>query len=146
MGITILIWAAIIIAWSVKTASDQKKRRQIRPVRPADNRETDERVARTAEVPSESRYARHARRLAGEEARRNGMTGEPIYAEEFSVEATDSNTTSRISMPKEVVPGASCSDNDCPARSSAAENSLGEPFDLRRAVIYSEILKPKFEE
>ena len=31
----------------------------------------------------------------------------------------------------------------CPA---ATDGPLGEPFDLRRAVIYSEILKPKFEE
>lgn len=42
MDITVLIWVAIIILWSVKTASDQKKRTQ-RQERQADD--TDERVA-----------------------------------------------------------------------------------------------------
>jgi len=32
------------------------------------------------------------------------------------------------------------------SRAAAVANLLGEPFDLRRAVLYSEILKPKFEE
>ena len=39
MDITVLIWVAIIILWSVKTASDQKKRTQ-RQERQADD--TDE--------------------------------------------------------------------------------------------------------
>ena len=48
MDITVLIWVAIIILWSVKTASDQKKRTQ-RQERQADD--TDERVAPPVESP-----------------------------------------------------------------------------------------------
>ena len=47
MDITVLIWVAIIILWSVKTASDQKKRTQ-RQERQADD--TDERVAPPVEM------------------------------------------------------------------------------------------------
>ena len=71
MDITVLIWVAIIILWSVKTASNQKKRTQ-RQERQADD--TDERVAPPVEM--EPRPARHARHPAEQEARRDARIEE----------------------------------------------------------------------
>ena len=138
MDITVLIWVAIIILWSVKTASDQKKRTQ-RQERQADD--TDERVAPPVEM--EPRPARHARRPAEQEARRDARV-EEAASETFDDEASAADTIPapiathdvRQETPEEKRP-------TCPA---ATDGPLGEPFDLRRAVIYSEILKPKFEE
>ena len=135
MDITVLIWVAIIILWSVKTASDQKKRTQ-RQERQADD--TDERVAPPVEM--EPRPARHARRPAEQEP----LVVEAVSLETFDDEASAADTIPapiathdvRQETPEEKRP-------TCPA---ATDGPLGEPFDLRRAVIYSEILKPKFEE
>lgn len=128
MDITVLIWVAIIILWSVKTASDQKKRTQ-RQERQADD--TDERVAPPVEM--EPRPARHARRPAEQEARRDARV-EASAAD--TIPAPIATHDVRQETPEEKRP-------TCPA---ATDGPLGEPFDLRRAVIYSEILKPKFEE
>ena len=85
MDITVLIWVAIIILWSVKTASDQKKRTQ-RQERQADD--TDERVAPPVEMAP--RPARHARRPAEQEARRDARVEEtaskPLVVEAVSLE------------------------------------------------------------
>ena len=84
MDITVLIWVAIIILWSVKTASDQKKRTQ-RQERQADD--TDERVAPPVEMAP--RPARHARRPAEQEARRDARVEEtaskPLVVEAVSL-------------------------------------------------------------
>lgn len=151
MGFTVLIWVAIIIIWSVKTASDQKKRNQRRPNRPVDDTESSKRGVYTEQVPSESRYARHERRLAEEAARRNGTIEKAVDATIF-VEASSPETNDTLviteltdtpfTTPKATIPTPKA---DKP-QSAGTENPLGEPFDLRRAVIYSEILKPKFEE
>mgnify|MGYP000550896551 CR=1 FL=1 len=125
MDITVLIWVAIIILWSVKTASDQKKRTQ-RQERQADD--TDERVAPPVEM--EPRPARHARRPAEQEAQRDEASAAD------TIPAPIATHDVRQETPEEKRP-------TCPA---ATDGPLGEPFDLRRAVIYSEILKPKFEE
>ena len=88
MDITVLIWVAIIILWSVKTASDQKKRTQ-RQERQADD--TDERVAPPVEMAP--RPARHARRPAEQEARRDARVeetaSEPLVVEAVSLETFD---------------------------------------------------------
>ena len=88
MDITVLIWVAIIILWSVKTASDQKKRTQ-RQERQADD--TDERVAPPVEM--EPRPARHARRPAEQEAQRDARVeetaSEPLVVEAVSLETFD---------------------------------------------------------
>lgn len=149
MDITVLIWVAIIILWSVKTASDQKKRTQ-RQERQADD--TDERVAPPVEMAP--RPARHARRPAEQEARRDARVEETAsrtgrrrrrYRSKRSttkhpaadtIPAPIATHDVRQETPEEKRP-------TCPA---ATDGPLGEPFDLRRAVIYSEILKPKFEE
>ena len=138
MDITVLIWVAIIILWSVKTASDQKKRTQ-RQERQADD--TDERVAPPVEM--EPRPARHARRPAEQEARRDARVeeaaSEPLVDEASAADTIPAPIAThdvRQETPEEKRP-------TCPA---ATDGPLGEPFDLRRAVIYSEILKPKFEE
>ena len=105
MAITVLIWVAIIILWSVKTASDQKKRTQ-RQERQADD--TDERVAPPVEM--EPRPARHARRPAEQEARRDARVeeaaSEPLVVEAVSLETFDdeaSATTSGRRHPKRSV-------------------------------------------
>ncbi len=148
MGLTILIWVAIIILWSLKTASDQKKHRQ--QARPTDSRRGAERVAPPVEIDAEARYARHARRLAEEEVRRSRMAEEtePVFVEAISLETIDTEPAvvdPLIAAPKEEKAAPSAVAHR-PAQPTAPMNPLGEAFDLRRAVIYSEILKPKFEE
>ena len=107
MDITVLIWVAIIILWSVKTASDQKKRTQ-RQERQADD--TDERVAPPVEMAP--RPARHARRPAEQEARRDARVEEtaskPLVVEAVSLETFDDE--------------ASAADNDIPYSWGTAVN------------------------
>lgn len=149
MDITVLIWVAIIILWSVKTASDQKKRTQ-RQERQADD--TDERVA--PPVETESRPARHARRPAEQEAQRAARVeeaaSEPLFVEAVSLETLDDDEASAAdTIPTPIVThdvGQETPEEKRPTCPAATDGPLGEPFDLRRAVIYSEILKPKFEE
>jgi len=98
MDITVLIWVAIIILWSVKTASDQKKRTQ-RQERQADD--TDERVAPPVEM--EPRPARHARRPAEQEAQRDARVeetaSEPLVVEAVSLETFDDEASPPTRFP-----------------------------------------------
>ena len=148
MDITVLIWVAIIILWSVKTASDQKKRTQ-RQERQADD--TDERVAPPVEM--EPRPARHARRPAEQEARRDARVeeaaSEPLVLEAVSLETFDDEASAADTIPAPIATHdvrQETPEEKRPTCPAATDGPLGEPFDLRRAVIYSEILKPKFEE
>ncbi len=170
MNITILIWTAIIILWSVKTASDQKKRTQ-RPIR----RDDDERVA--PPIETEARRASPVLRPAGWKhgERVEEIPAEPLFAEAVSLETIDYDAPAD-SLPAAAAPrnrnvhpatatplgvrptaaprnivSATAAPKEEPAASasawlSATDGQLGEQFDLRRAVIYSEILKPKFED
>ena len=140
MDITVLIWVAIIILWSVKTASDQKKRTQ-RQERQADD--TDERVAPPVEM--EPRPARHARRPAEQEE----AASEPLVVEAVSLETFDDEASAADTIPAPIATHdvrQETPEEKRPTCPAATDGPLGEPFDLRRAVIYSEILKPKFEE
>lgn len=167
MNITILIWTAIIILWSVKTASDQKKRTQ-RPIR----RDDDERVA--PPIETEARRASPVLRPAGWKhgERVEEIPAEPLFAEAASLETIDydapADSLPAVVTPRNVHPAtatphdvrraaprniisATAAPKEEPAASasawlSATDEQLGEQFDLRRAVIYSEILKPKFED
>ncbi len=148
MGLTILIWVAIIILWSLKTASDQRKRRQ--QARPTNSRRAAERVVPPVEIDAETCDARHARCSAEEEMRRGGMAEEtePVFVEAISLETIAPEPAAvdpLIAAPKEEKAAPSAVVHR-PAQPTAPVNPLGEAFDLRRAVIYSEILKPKFEE
>jgi len=148
MGLTtILIWVAIVIFWSLKAASEQKKRTQ-REVLPTD--EADERVA--APIPTQAE-ARHVRRTAEQKVRRSRreeeMPIEPFGGGESAVTSETSDCdTSVIGGDRSATarlyaePAAADSEQ---ARFAATNSPLDEPFDLRRAVIYSEILKPKFK-
>ena len=127
MDITVLIWVAIIILWSVKTASDQKKRTQ--------------------------RQARHARRPAEQEAQRDARVeetaSEPLVVEAVSLETFDDEASAADTIPAPIATHdvrQETPEEKRPTCPAATDGPLGEPFDLRRAVIYSEILKPKFEE
>ena len=139
---------AIIILWSVKTASDQKKRTQ-RQERQADD--TDERVAPPVEM--EPRPARHARRPAEQEAQRDARVeetaSEPLVVEAVSLETFDDEASAADTIPAPIATHdvrQETPEEKRPTCPAATDGPLGEPFDLRRAVIYSEILKPKFEE
>ncbi len=72
--------------------------------------------------PESSRDTRPAERLADRPAGRNGQPSDNSPVEHGGQPSDDSRPSEGIS------------------------SALGEPFDLRRAVIYSELLKPKFEE
>lgn len=166
MNITILIWTAIIILWSVKTASDQKKRTQ-RPIR----RDDDERVA--PPIETEARRASPVLRPAGWKhgERVEEIPAEPLFAEAVSLETIDYDAPAdslpaaaphnvhpatatphgvrRAAAPRNIVSAAAPKEESAAPASawlSATDGQLGEQFDLRRAVIYSEILKPKFED
>ena len=126
MDITVLIWVAIIILWSVKTASDQKKRTQ---------------------------RQEHARRPAEQEARRDARVeeaaSEPLVVEAVSLETFDDEASAADTIPAPIATHdvrQETPEEKRPTCPAATDGPLGEPFDLRRAVIYSEILKPKFEE
>ena len=141
MDITVLIWVAIIILWSVKTASDQKKRTQ-RQERQADD--TDERVAPPVEMAP--RPARHARRPAEQVEE---TASEPLVVEAVSLETFDDEASAADTIPAPIATHdvrQETPEEKRPTCPAATDGPLGEPFDLRRAVIYSEILKPKFEE
>lgn len=149
MDITVLIWVAIIILWSVKTASDQKKRTQ-RQERQADD--TDERVAPPVEMAP--RPARHARRPAEQEARRDARVEETASKPARRRGGIARNVRRRSIPPPTRFPPQSqrtTSGRRHPKRSvrhaprqrtarSESHSICGVP------VIYSEILKPKFEE
>lgn len=134
MEFTVLIWIAIAILWSVKAASEQKKRNGRQTVG------TDERVAPPVETQPEQSDVRPSRRAAGQKAQRS------VWREKAAVVATSHTTVAASPF---VAGDAAESGTETPSAASqqpaATESPLGEPFDLQRAVIYSEILKPKFE-
>lgn len=143
---TILIWVAIVIFWSLKAASEQKKRTQQRQVLPTD--EADERVAAPIQTQPEARPVRHA---AERKARPNRKVKE-MSIESFGADKAISSE--RGDCGNSVTGGGPATARTCAkptasdeeqAHLAATDSPLEEPFDLRRAVIYSEILKPKFK-
>lgn len=141
MELTVLIWVAIAIFWSMKAASEQKKRSQ-QQARPAD--ETDERVAPHPEPRPAPRKVRPAQRPAAQEGQYSQQTtGTPRFS------------GASVSGPVQMPPAAEKTQRPAaegkpaaavaPQHSAATDQPLDEPFDLRQAVIYSEILKPKFD-
>lgn len=134
MEFTVLIWIAIAILWSVKAASEQRKRNGRQTVG------TDERVAPPVETQPEQSDVRPNRRAAGQKAQRS------VRREKAAAVATSHATVAASPF---VAEDAAESGTEMPSAASqhpaATESPLGEPFDLQRAVIYSEILKPKFE-
>lgn len=134
MEFTILIWIAIAILWSVKAASEQRKRNGRQTVG------TDERVAPPVETQPEQSDVRPSRRAAGQKAQRSVRREKAAARSDFARNGRRQPLRRR---------GCSGKRNGNAVRrkpaAAATESPLGEPFDLQRAVIYSEILKPKFE-
>lgn len=139
MEFTVLIWVAIAIFWSVKAASEQKKRAQ-RQVGPSS--ETDERAAPRVETPTSSRNLRPAHRATVREVRRNERTDAAVRCGEAAAPETIVRTPLAA---EKAAAGETPAASVAPQPTAATDGPLGEPFDLRRAILYSEILKPKFE-
>lgn len=130
-----LIWAAIIIGWAIKTVANQNKRKTVREPH-TDTTEGSERVA----LPKERRVGTvPAHPVAA--ARRMKSPAETSYG------PADRKATIRpLPNPSERNPAPHEAPFAAFQEQSAGANRSEEPFDLRRAVIYAEILKPKFEE
>lgn len=155
-NIIVWLWAVIIIAWSVKTAVDQNKR----------NRRRNGSARSTATV---SQHAETATIATGKPQRTTSTEVIPTYAASQQHTGPSDNEmapiltaiaddlarlSGRRSAPTTTDTPPSSATGQAKANSvatkndaaSAIEDILGGPFDLRQAVLYSEILKPKFDE
>ena len=77
------------------------------------------------------------------------MCSEPLVVEAVSLETFDDEASAADTIPAPIATHdvrQETPEEKRPTCPAATDGPLGEPFDLRRAVIYSEILKPKFEE
>ena len=75
--------------------------------------------------------------------------GKLVEAEAVSLETFDDEASAADTIPAPIATHdvrQETPEEKRPTCPAATDGPLGEPFDLRRAVIYSEILKPKFEE
>ena len=82
-------------------------------------------------------------------ARVEETASKPLVVEAVSLETFDDEASAADTIPAPIATHdvrQETPEEKRPTCPAATDGPLGEPFDLRRAVIYSEILKPKFEE
>ena len=164
------LWAVILIAWSVKTAVDQNNRRKRQGSATAPKATPVVRERGLAEQPSApvgrkrpldpqfaGRAAKGAKEPQQEQAAdesRGCMT--PIRAtvtadlalqhSDLDITALDGPSRHAAADTAESRPTAKAPSESETGAAQGLEHALGEPFNLRHAVLYSEILKPKFDE
>ncbi len=160
------LWAVILIAWSVKTAVDQNNRRKRQGSATAPKATPVVRERGLAEQPSApvgrkrpldppfaGRAAKGAKEPQQEQAAdesRGCMT--PIRATvtaDLALQHSDLDITALDGPSRHAAesrPTAKAPSESETGAAQGLEHALGEPFNLRHAVLYSEILKPKFDE
>lgn len=89
--------------------------------------------------------AERERRL--EQSRQFTMQTKQIQAPQFATQTSTAHKPTKAAKKAKAKPQTKRAENTTPIRSIEANtNEMINDFDLRKAVIYSEILKPKFDE